>query len=271
MWEKYAGMSPYNYCAGNPVKLVDPDGKVECDDNGNVNVVFDFNRVNALIQQRLNDPTISAQMRASYQTGISNVADGNVNMNLPPTCTFNGVIYQVGIARTDSRNDGENGRIPGREFLVFAPMRSVERGGSISDDARSNCFGLSLLGGQMGILNGYEANIVIEDEFTRVNDVEYAFYKIRPEGVALWGDKENGYHHAARYTGTQGRRHQFVYKNNYDGPVTIATGNYTLKGFEDTNKAASCGYQDKIRNGYFVDYFNPNSNRDVPNKINNRW
>ena len=27
LFEKYAGMSPYNYCAGNPVKLVDPDGK----------------------------------------------------------------------------------------------------------------------------------------------------------------------------------------------------------------------------------------------------
>ena len=27
MWEKYAGMSPYNYCMGNPVKMVDPDGK----------------------------------------------------------------------------------------------------------------------------------------------------------------------------------------------------------------------------------------------------
>ncbi|MCQ2217752.1 MAG: M91 family zinc metallopeptidase [Paludibacteraceae bacterium] len=26
MWEKYAGMSPYNYCAGNPVKFVDVDG-----------------------------------------------------------------------------------------------------------------------------------------------------------------------------------------------------------------------------------------------------
>ena len=27
MWEKYAGMSPYNYCMGNPVKMVDPDGE----------------------------------------------------------------------------------------------------------------------------------------------------------------------------------------------------------------------------------------------------
>ncbi|MCQ2219708.1 MAG: RHS repeat-associated core domain-containing protein [Paludibacteraceae bacterium] len=27
MWEKYAGMSPYNYCMGNPVKLVDLDGR----------------------------------------------------------------------------------------------------------------------------------------------------------------------------------------------------------------------------------------------------
>lgn len=25
LFEKYAGMSPYNYCAGNPVKLVDVD------------------------------------------------------------------------------------------------------------------------------------------------------------------------------------------------------------------------------------------------------
>ena len=29
LWEKYAGMNPYNYCAGNPVMLVDPDGRRE--------------------------------------------------------------------------------------------------------------------------------------------------------------------------------------------------------------------------------------------------
>ena len=27
MADKYPGMSPYNYCAGNPVKWVDPDGR----------------------------------------------------------------------------------------------------------------------------------------------------------------------------------------------------------------------------------------------------
>ena len=27
LFEKYAGMSPYNYCMGNPVKMVDPDGE----------------------------------------------------------------------------------------------------------------------------------------------------------------------------------------------------------------------------------------------------
>ena len=38
MSDKYPSMSPYNYCAGNPVKLVDPDGRDvwEVDKAGNV-------------------------------------------------------------------------------------------------------------------------------------------------------------------------------------------------------------------------------------------
>lgn len=27
LWEVYAGMTPYNYCAGNPVGLMDVDGR----------------------------------------------------------------------------------------------------------------------------------------------------------------------------------------------------------------------------------------------------
>ena len=30
LWEKYAGMNPYNYCAGNPVMLMDVDGREPC-------------------------------------------------------------------------------------------------------------------------------------------------------------------------------------------------------------------------------------------------
>ncbi len=42
LFEKYVGMSPYNYCAGNPVKLVDVDGRstnVAANDDGTYTVV----------------------------------------------------------------------------------------------------------------------------------------------------------------------------------------------------------------------------------------
>jgi hypothetical protein len=36
MMDKYPSISPYAYCVWNPVKLVDPDGKIVKDQNGNI-------------------------------------------------------------------------------------------------------------------------------------------------------------------------------------------------------------------------------------------
>ena len=42
LFEKYVGMSPYNYCAGNPVKLVDVDGReITTDDIETCNAILD--------------------------------------------------------------------------------------------------------------------------------------------------------------------------------------------------------------------------------------
>ena len=47
LFEKYVGMTPYGYCAGNPVKLVDPDGEniVICD--GDEFFIYDPNSSNS--------------------------------------------------------------------------------------------------------------------------------------------------------------------------------------------------------------------------------
>ena len=37
----HAGTSPYAYCLGNPVVMVDPDGRVEYKEDGTVDVDFE--------------------------------------------------------------------------------------------------------------------------------------------------------------------------------------------------------------------------------------
>ena len=50
LWEKYVGMSPYNYCAGNPVKLVDPDGREISDEESNIKANIIINNASAKIK-----------------------------------------------------------------------------------------------------------------------------------------------------------------------------------------------------------------------------
>ena len=144
LFEKYVGMSPYNYCMLNPVMMVDPDGRVSCT-NGVLNVQNWNQNVRSLVQQRLNNPDLSEPARQQYQA----ILDGNgvrswINSDgqtITATC---------GIATTDR----------GTPFLVFTTT-----GGDVDD--RSNCMGWAMLGGQAGFVCGNEAQIVLNEEYIR--------------------------------------------------------------------------------------------------------
>jgi len=63
LFEKYAGMSPYNYCAGNPVKLVDPDGREVTDEFNSL-----LKSEERIAAEKLKDPFLSDKERREYES-----------------------------------------------------------------------------------------------------------------------------------------------------------------------------------------------------------
>ena len=64
LFEKYVGMSPYNYCAGNPVKLVDPDGREISDEESmkDAQHLKMCARLNSmLLERKLNDEGVDKE------------------------------------------------------------------------------------------------------------------------------------------------------------------------------------------------------------------
>ena len=76
MAAKYAGMSPYGYCAGNPVNLVDPDGRVIVLPKGTSQ--RDLHTVLGNLQRLTNDKLVySTQNDGTIRVLIASLGTGN--------------------------------------------------------------------------------------------------------------------------------------------------------------------------------------------------
>ena len=77
MSDKYASLSPYVYCANNPIKLVDPNGEEWVDANGNP--ITDHSKIKVYI---FYDPeSFGSQSKAMYEAAEQKYGKGSVAMS----------------------------------------------------------------------------------------------------------------------------------------------------------------------------------------------
>ncbi len=89
MWEKYVGASPYNYCHGNPIMMVDPDGRediVVCgsqyDESSGNKLMFVNEGIRAIREMSKNNPNENRTMllfKEGYTDNQINEIQNSVN------------------------------------------------------------------------------------------------------------------------------------------------------------------------------------------------
>ncbi len=242
LFEKYPSCSPYAYCMGNPIRIVDPNGKVCCDADGNVIISYDQQEVGSLLQQRLNDPQISDAAKRAY-----NAIEQNENGNY--VClSRGGYVYNCGVATTDK----------GTPFLVY-----TTEDGTIDD--KSNCAGVSMLGGQAGTVTGYEGDVILKDEYIENTSC-------LPEDLVVW-KTQRGSEHFAKCLRNERQEDNlyytsFVTKAGYENKATIRFVQ-SPSAIDAWDAAVNASSLNQVPNeGAVKVYYTPRKNRVVPRIIN---
>ena len=242
LFEKYPSCSPYAYCMGNPIRIVDPNGKVCCDADGNVIISYDQQKVGSLLQQRLNDPMISDAAKRAYNA-IEQDENGNY------VClSRGGYVYNCGVATTDK----------GTPFLVY-----TTEDGTIDD--KSNCAGVSMLGGQAGTVTGYEGDVILKDEYIENTSC-------LPEDLVVW-KTQRGSEHFAKCMRNERQEDNlyytsFVTKAGYENKATIRFVQ-SPSAIDAWDAAVNASSLNQVPNeGAVKVYYTPRKNRVVPRIIN---
>ena len=236
MSAKYPSLSPYTYCADNPVKLTDPDGRwiPGLDEDYNITVTKeegdDFNSFKEFMGPGYSDEEI--------QNMFENLNGDKINL----TKSYGGVFRLMTNALVNANYDPE--------FM---------------DDANYNCWGAAL-----SLTSGYElfkrssytsgSGINTEEEFDELLTKLYS--QITPEMASVgktvlrYGFTPDVAKHAAIYMGRDRSGNEYVFtKNGWGAPPVISTeermlapGGYGVNcsiGSENDNNCYGNGYYNR--------------------------